>query len=211
MLKSASTFWSAAILLGAFAGFGNPAPLAWAAWLVPCAGWHMGARGALVRPLGGVFVALGVLCGMCTLGLYGPGEAALAWVALGGLLTITYGMAKRFRGANSALSDAALLGVFGLVLTLLPTGGGLLVGGWAKHSPQAAGFVMDVSPAVFVVEAAGVDLLRLPLFYESDTTDFIMGTRRPWNTPLAPIVLLVVGCALALLPSKPRPSISQLQ
>jgi hypothetical protein len=207
MPHSNAIFWSVAILLGSFGGLDTPAPLAWAAWLAPCAGWHLGALGTLSASRWALPVvpgSLGTLCALGMFGLYGASEALLAFIALAGLFLVPFGLARRFGCSAAATQTACGLAVVGIVLAILPTSGGLLSSGWAKRSPASAGLVMDASPMVFVVESAGVDALRLPMFYKSDSTDFVMGTRRPWNTPLAPLALLVVGCVLVLLPSRPR-------
>ncbi|MFT6363620.1 MAG: hypothetical protein ACJAZ8_002040 [Planctomycetota bacterium] len=91
-------------------------------------------------------------------------------------------------------------------MAVIPSGAGLLDRGWAKRSPELAGFAMDALPAVFVLECAGLDVFRMPMFYDSDTTDFVMGIRRPWDTPLAPLVLLVVGYGLVALPRELPPA-----
>ena len=76
----------------------------------------------------------------------------------------------------------------------------------SKRSPRLAGLAMDATPAVFVMECAGLDVFRMPMFYDSDTTDFVMDIRRPWDAPLAPLVLLVLGYGLVALPRELSPA-----
>jgi hypothetical protein len=199
-----SAFWIGALSLGLVAGWGQPAFLVWAAWLAPCAGWHTGAQAGPRRALAPLVVAFGILAALGAIAMYGALGALGAWGALASLACLPFGLARRFCSTGSGSPGAGALAVLGLILVIAPSGAGLLEGGWAKRSPRLAGLAMDASPMVFVIESAGLDVLRMPLFYESDTTDFVMGTRRPWETPLAPMVLLVVGWASTLLPSRSR-------
>lgn len=195
--------WSALLLSGLAFGWQSPVPLAWASLVAPCAGWHLGST-SLGKCQGFVIlqIALVLLAGLTMVGEVAPMGAVFAWCALAGLSALPFWLAARFAGPESADRGMAVVAVLGLVLAAFPTGAGLLDRGWAKRSPELAGLAMDAMPAVFVMECAGLDVFRMPMFYDSDTTDFVMGIRRPWDTPLAPLVLLVVGYVLVALPGK---------
>ena len=197
--------WSALVLLGLAFGWNSPMPLVWAALVAPCAGWYLGCQPQGRRRAFTIFQgALAVVCGLAMVGEAPAAGVLWAWCALAGLSAVPYGLGERFGGPGSAHRGAVQFGILGLLLAVLPTGAGLLDTGWAKRSPQLAGLAMDAAPTVFVLECAGLDVFRMDMFYESETTDFVMGIRRPWDTPLAP---LVVGSGLVALPRQ-QPSAS---
>ncbi|MDG1500409.1 MAG: hypothetical protein P8N31_08455 [Planctomycetota bacterium] len=199
--------WSALLLSGLAFGWQSPVPLAWAALLSPCAGWHLGCtclgerRGFVVLQM-----VLALLAGLSMVGEVAPMGAFFAWCALAGLSALPFWLAGRFCGPESADRGLAAVAALSLFVSVIPTGAGLLDRGWAKRSPRLAGLAMDATPAVFVMECAGLDVFRMPMFYDSDTTDFVMDIRRPWDAPLAPLVLLVLGYGLVALPRELSPA-----
>ena len=95
----------------------------------------------------------------------------LVWVASGALLTGLPGRVERVPKAPSAPA------------------------GWAQSAPDRAALLLDISPATWAFEVAGVDWMRHPAVYEPAGTDWFSGSRRPWSGGVAGPLALVLGCA----------------
>lgn len=95
---------------------------------------------------------------------------ALAWVALGALLS---GLPGRFERAPEGPDRPA---------------------SWAQGAPERAALLLDLSPATLAFEVAGVDWMRHPAVYEPAGTDWFSGSRAPWSAGLAGPLALVLGC-----------------
>ncbi|MHC4378314.1 MAG: hypothetical protein ACYS26_17060, partial [Planctomycetota bacterium] len=96
---------------------------------------------------------------------------ALAWTALGALLIALPGRGER--APAGAVGPA----------------------GWAQGTPERAALLLDLSPASWAFEVAGVDWMRHPAVYDPAGTDWFSGSRAPWSSGLAGPLALVLGCA----------------
>lgn len=185
------------------------------------AAWGLGpadAAPATVRPLG--LAWLGLIAPTCGALAASAGPAALAvplvWLALAaslgapvsglaaaGLFGIGVGLGLRWPASRVGVAGGLLL--VSALLVALPSCAG--IAGHAPWSPPTTARLLDLSPAVLIVEFAGIDWLRHPAVYGPAGGDAIGPSLRvPWSGPLAVTVLLLLGVALpALLPRTRAP------
>lgn len=175
-------------------------PLALAAWLAIAAapaGFLAGASRLPVWPPGLLAPAawMGLFAfvdGFSPRDVPSPAWAALAWTAL---YVAGLGLGRRAEGARFVGACALLLA--GAAASALPLWGAFAR---APLSAPVAARALDLSPAVFVLECAGVDLARHPAVYDAAATvDIDPSLRTPWRGSLASPLALVLGCALAWL------------
>ncbi|MEL6715133.1 MAG: hypothetical protein AAFU73_10045 [Planctomycetota bacterium] len=138
-------------------------------------------------------LALGILA----LALGGPGGAAAAGLFLGGA-------AVAGPRPAAALTRATALLLFAAGLDAAPRGWDLFPNA-APFPPAATARLLDASPRVLVMEAAGADWVRHPSLYGPAGTDRIGPSVRSPYRPVAGRWVLLVGCLL-LLARLPSPS-----
>ena len=117
--------------------------------------------------------------------------------ALGGLLgLVALGWGLALLGAALVRWDAAGAGLWVAALTLLFAGApvGYWLSGPAPWGPEATATLLSLCPHGLVLEAAGVDFMRMPGIYDSAGADRIgPDLRIAWGT-LAGWGSLVLGC-----------------
>jgi len=188
-------------LVGLAAGFGAPyAIIAWLALVATGCGAWMGrwARSpkAWAPPIVWA-VALSMTQGPPTM----PYRPLMAALVIAGLYAAGMGLGawlSRERAAGGALLLVA-------ALSFAPTLGGALERPWPLTLRVQ---LLDLSPVAWAVESAELDWIHQGAVYEAGGTDsidpFTRGEGRGW---VAAVMLLVVGCTLALS-AKPRVTVT---
>lgn len=123
--------------------------------------------------------------------------ACVAWSGLFALGAALGELGRRRRWNPFGVAGALLLA--GVVASGLPLRGALDARPWPV---PAARVLFDLAPTTLVLESAGLDWMRHAATYDAVATDRFQ--RAPYRGPLAGSVLLLVGCALAVLARTPR-------
>lgn len=172
------------------------AVLVWFALVAPAAGVLAGSARLSVWPyLPCVpalwMVALALAGGVSERALATPVWAACVWT---GLYCAGAGLGRVAGGRGERVAALVLLAEAGWMA--LPLGGG-----WsdAPFGPAATTRLLALSPLTWVLDAAGVDWLHHPAFYErARTFDFGPELIRPLRPALAGGTALLLGCTLLL-------------
>ena len=123
--------------------------------------------------------------------LVSPRTGPLGGAVLLGLFLFGRGAAQVSGRRERSVTPALVLLLAAFLLVALPVRGGL---GRRPWSPHVAARTLDLSPATWVVEAAGIDWLRRPSVYERAGGDAIgPSLRAPYDPMLAGVAALVVG------------------
>jgi hypothetical protein len=184
------------------------AALAWMAVIAPASGVIAAGAGVGLWPFG-IAVPAAWMVGVAWLDAAGdatlpePVWAALAWTGLYALGSTLGALAPRRAARNGAL---ALL-VTALLAALPVMGGAGLLGGRTvgELSPAGAARLFDLSPVTVVIETGGVDWMRHAVVYDAAGTEWFSDRRAPYRGRLAGPLLLVVGCASALVAGRRTP------
>ena len=165
--------------------------LGWFALIAAPVGFLAGAQRLGLWPLGFVppaiwMALLGILDATSTVGLATPAYSGLVWT---GLYATGYALGRLGWGAPFA--GAAWLFLLALGLSLLPTLEIELPAWWIART-------VDLSPVTLLMESAGVDWMRHPSIYDR-AGDLPPTLRTPYRGILAGPLVLLVGCAIAIL------------
>lgn len=152
-------------------------------------------RGLWIAPL--LFLAVGWAT-LTAAQVPQPFPAAVLATAL-----LAAGAALAARGP--AVARAALPFVAGLAVLLaaLPDLFGAAPAAWARVDGGAGARLLDLSPATWFVEAAGIDWMRHPSVYAPAGTDWFSDARAPFDgTVLAAVASLVAAILVATGPAR---------
>lgn len=116
-----------------------------------------------------------------------------AWAALAVAGLFCAGAALG-RFVERAACGAGALALLAALLIALPGSLGI------QWDPATASRLLDLSPATFVCECAGLDWMRHPSVYAPVGTDRFQ--REAWTAELAGPLALVVGCAALLIATR---------
>jgi hypothetical protein len=116
-----------------------------------------------------------------------------AGCALAGLFAAGFGVGSLMQ--SSAWRGFAVALLASALACALPLSGALLR---APLPARVSARLLDLSPATFVAECAGVDWMRHPVIYDAaSTADIDPLLRAPYDGRIAGGLVFVVGCALA--------------
>lgn len=155
-----------AALLPLLLGADWKAWLWWAALMAPCAGALSACSVQWRSRLGGVLVWCVIWILFCNARRLDEGNVLAGFGVLVGLLSLGWilGLIGLRSGRGHGAFSGALLAL-GLSLLLIGAPAGFWLFSDPPWSPAVAARLLDFSPAALLMEAAGVDFLRLPAIY----------------------------------------------
>ncbi|MEZ5976625.1 MAG: hypothetical protein R3F34_00170 [Planctomycetota bacterium] len=185
----------ALVAAGAFADRVEGA-LVWSLLVATGTGWFAAPRAWWLAPL--AFGLATTATTSAAFGLAAPWSAAL----VAGVAAVLGAIGRRSPGTARAAAPLAVAAV--LLVARLPDLVGAAPAGFARVDPTLAARLLDASPTTWVVESAGLDLMRHPAVYAPAGTDWFSDARTPVRGELAGTIALVLGCAASFLAARQR-------